>query len=339
MVKFSASATEGMVMQRREFMALVGGAAAAWPLAARAQQSKKLPTIGYFSANTSAVASPWTAAFVQRLRELGWIEDRTVAILYRYGEGTTEHTQAFVSEFVRLKVDVIVVHGEQNILAARQATSTIAIVFPLSSDPIGSGFVASLARPGGNLTGLSIQSTDLAGKRIELLREVVPGLHRFAILGNMASPANLLEINEVNAAARTLGMETSMLDVGRADEIVPAFKTLKVPLDALYVCASPFSNTNRIRINTLAAAARLPSMHGFREAVEAGALMSYGANFPDLFHRAAEFVDKILRGAKPANIPVEQPTRFDLVVNLTTAAALDLTIPETFLVRADEIIE
>jgi putative tryptophan/tyrosine transport system substrate-binding protein len=326
-------------MRRREFILLLGGAAAGWPLAARAQQPGKLPTIGFFSPNTSSAASPWTAAFVERLRDLGWIEGRTVAIAYRWGGGRTERIAEFVAEFVRLKVDVIVTHGELNIAAAKQATSVIPIVFPLATDPIGSGFVASLARPGGNVTGLSIQAPDLAGKRLELLREVVPGLRRLAIMANVGNPGTVLEMGEVQAVARTFGLEVTTLDVRRAEEIAPAFETIKGRVDALYVSAVPLVNTNRVRINTLALAARLPTTHGFREAVEAGALMSYGPNFSDLFRRAADLVDMILRGAKAGDIPVEQPTKFDLVINLTTAKALGLEVPPLLIARADEVIE
>jgi putative tryptophan/tyrosine transport system substrate-binding protein len=325
---------------RRDFITLLGGAAAAaWPLAARAQQAGKLPTIGFFSPNTRSAAGPWTAAFVQRLSDLGWNEKQTVAIVYRFGEGETERIASFVEEFVRLKVDVIVTHGEPNIVAAKQATSVIPIVFALAADPVGTGLIASLPKPGGNVTGLSIQSIDLAGKRIELLREVVPGLRRLAILANVGAHTNVLEMGEAQAAIRGLGIESVVLDVRRAEEISPAFETLKVKADGLYVCSSPLVNTNRVRINTWALTARLPMVWGFREAVDAGALMSYGANFSDLFRRAADYVDKILRGAKPGDIPVEQPTKFDLVLNLTTARALGLTIPESFLLRADEVIE
>jgi putative ABC transport system substrate-binding protein len=272
------------------------------------------------------------------LRDLGWIEGRTVAIEYRWGEGHTERIAEFVSEFVGLKVDVIVTHGAPNVVAAKQATSVIPIVFAVATDPIGSGFVASLARPGGNMTGLSVQAPDLAGKRLELLRDVVPGLRRLAIMADV-DPGTALEMGEVQAAARTLGIEVTSLNIARAGEIAPAFDALKDRVDALYVCAVPLVNTNRVRINTLALAARLPTMHGFREAVASGALMSYGPNFADLFRRAGEYVDKILRGTKPGDIPVEQPTKFDLVVNLGTAKALGLTIPESFLLRADEVIE
>jgi putative ABC transport system substrate-binding protein len=326
-------------MIRRKFITLLGGAAAAWPLAVRAQQPGRLPTIGFFSPNTRSAAAPWTAAFVQRLRDLGWNEKQTVAIEYRYGEGETERIANFVAEFVRLKVDVIVTHGDPNIVAARQSTSVIPIVFAVAADPVGTGLIASLAKPGGNVTGLSIQSTDLAGKRIEFLREVVPSLRRLAILANMGAHSNVLEMGEAQAAMRALGLEAVVLDVRRAEDIAPAFETLKTRADGLYVCATPLVNTNRVRINTWALTARLPMVHGFREAVDAGALMSYGANFSDLFRRAADYVDKVLRGAKPGDIPVEQPTKFDLVINLTTARALGLTVPPMLLARADEVIE
>ena len=323
---------------RREFITLLGGAAAAWPLAARAQQPK-LPTIGFLGGDTPSGASQWTAAFVQRLRELGWIEGRTVAIEYRWAEGRAERYTEIATEFVRLKVDVIVTYATAPVIATKQATSEIPIVSALMGDPVGTGLVVSLARPGGNVTGLSTQQTDLAAKRLEFLREVVPGLRRLAILANIDSPPAVQVLREVQAVANALGLEGAMVEVRRAQDIAPAFEALKGRVDALYVAIDPLVNTNRIRINTLALGARLPTMHGIREVVEAGGLMSYGANQPDLFRRAADFVDKILRGAKPSDLPVEQPTKFDLVINLTTAKALGLIIPPSLLARADEVIE
>ena len=325
-------------MRRREFITLLGGAAVAWPLAARAQGPAKVPTIGFLGATTPATWSLYVAAFVQRLRELGWSEGRTIAIEYRWAEGRGERFAEIAAEFVRLKVDVIVTAGGA-VLAAKQATSLIPIVFAVAADPVGGGLVASLVQPGGNVTGLSTQTAETAGKRLELLREIVPGLRQLAIIANAGYPAAVLEMAEVQAAARTLGLEVTTLEIRRAENIAPAFEALRGRVEALYVCADPLVTTNRVRINTLALAARLPVMHGVREYVEAGGLMSYGPNFPELFRRAADYVDKILRGAKPADIPVEQPTKFDLVINLTTAKALGLTIPETFLVRADEVIE
>jgi putative ABC transport system substrate-binding protein len=324
-------------MKRRAFITLLGGAAA-WPLAARAQQAK-LPTIGFLGAGTASAMSQWTAAFVQRLRELGWVEDRTIAIHYRWAEGRTERLAEIAAEFVRVKVDVIVTNSAAPVVAAKQATSVIPIIIASAADPVGTGLVASLARPGGNVTGLSVQMTDLAGKRLELLREVVPSLRRLAIMVNPGASAAIVEMDEAQAAAKMLDLDIAAFEIRRAEDIAPAFEALKGRAEALYVVADPLITSNRLRINILALGARLPTMHGFREYVEAGGLMSYGANFPDLFRRAADFVDKILRGTKPADIPVEQPTKFDLVINLTTAKAIGLKIPEAFLLRADELIE
>jgi putative ABC transport system substrate-binding protein len=324
---------------RRQSIRLLGGAAAAWPVAARAQQPAKLPTIGFLVSGTPSSHGQWVAAFVRRLHELGWIEARTVAIEYRWAEGRTERAAEIAAEFVGRKVDVIVTSATAPVVAAKQATSVIPIVFAAAGDPVASGLVASLARPGGNVTGLSIQQADVAAKRLELLREVVPGLSRLAILANLGGPGAVLEMREVQAAAHTLGLEAITLEIQRGEDIVPAFEKLKGRADALHVALDPLVGTHRIRINTLALAARLPTMHGSREGVEAAGLMSYGPNLPDLFRRAADFVDKILRGAKPADIPVEQPRKFDLVINLTTAKALGLEVPPTLLARADEVIE
>jgi ABC-type uncharacterized transport system substrate-binding protein len=327
-------------MKRREFITLLGGGAAVtWPLAARAQQSGKLATIGCLVPGTPSSHGQWFAVFVQRLRELGWIEGRTVAVEYRWAEGRSERFAEIAAEFVQRKVDVIVTASTTGVLAAKQATSVIPIVFAAAGDPVGTGLVASLARPGGNVTGLSIQQTDLAAKRLELLREVVPGLRRLAILANVGGPAAVLDMREVQATARTLGLEVITSEIQRGEDIVPAFEALNGRADALYVCIDPLVISHRVRINTLALAERLPTMYAIREGVEGGGLMSYGANNADLFRRAADYVDKILRGAKPGDIPVEQPRKFDLIINLTTAKALRLTIPESFLLRADEVIE
>jgi putative tryptophan/tyrosine transport system substrate-binding protein len=326
-------------VKRREFITLLGGTAAAWPLAARAQQPAKLPTIGFLGSTTPAPQSQLTAAFVQRLRELGWIEGRTVAIEYRWAEGRSERFAEFAAEFVRLRVDVILTHNTPPVLAAKQATSVIPIVFATAADPVGTGVVASLARPGSNVTGLSSQTPDVAGKRIELLREVVPGLRRLAILANVDNSYVALEMGEVQAATRTFGLEAALFEIRRAEDIATAFDGLKGRAQALYIVPDPVLFTHRLRINTLALGARLPTMHSLREYVEASGLISYGPNWRDQWRRAADLVDKILRGMKPGDIPVEQPTKFDFIINLTTAKALGLTIPESFLVRADEVIE
>jgi putative tryptophan/tyrosine transport system substrate-binding protein len=330
----------GVHMQRREFIAGLGAAGmAASSNAARAQQPGRLPIIGYLGPSSPENTGPSTAAFLQRLRDLGWLEGRTVTIAHRWAEGRPERVAEIAAEFVRLQVDIIVTTASNDAIAMKQVTSTIPIVFAVSGDPVGTGLVATLARPGGNITGLSVQSPETSGKRLELLREVVPGLHRLAILANPDSPNVRLDIPEVQAGARRLGVDTATFEIRRAEDIVSAFEALKSWADALYVVTDPLVSTNRIRVNALALEARLPTIYGFREAVESGGLMSYGPNFPDLYRRTAEFVDQILRGTRPADIPVEQPTRFDLVVNLTTAKALGLTIPETFLVRADKVIE
>ncbi len=326
-------------MRRRNFIALLGSAAVAWPLAARAQRPEKVPTIGFLGPLSQSAQSTWTAAFVQRMREHGWIEGRTVAIEYRWAEGRRERFAEIAAEFVRLNVDVIVTAATDAVIAAKKATSVIPIVFGTAGDPVANGLVASLARPGANVTGLSNQSADIAGKRIDLLREVVPSLRRLAIMANVASSIGVLEMREVEAAAHTLGLDIATLEIRRAEDIAPAIEALKGGADALYVVTEPLANTNRNQINSLALSARLPTLHGQKPYVEAGGLMSYGANIPDLFRRAADLVDKVLRGTKPGDIPVEQPTKFDLVVNLTTAKALGLSIPESFLLRADGVIE
>jgi putative ABC transport system substrate-binding protein len=325
-------------MNRRAFITLLGGAAA-WPLAAGAQQATKLPTIGFLGQSTPAIESQRFAALVQRLRELGWIEARTIAIEIRWAEGRAERAAEIAAEFVRLKVDVIVTSGTPQVAAAKQATSVIPIVFAVAGDPVGSSLVASLARPGGNVTGLSVLSTDLPGKRIELLREAVRGLRRLAIIGNASNPVIVPEMGEFQAAAGRLGLGSAILEIRRAEDIAPAFEALKGRAEALYICQDLLTFTNRNRINTLALGVRLPAMHASRESVDAGGLMSYGPDFLDLFRRSADYVDKILRGAKPADLPVEQPTKFDLVINLITAKALGLEIPQTLLARADEVIE
>jgi putative tryptophan/tyrosine transport system substrate-binding protein len=325
-------------VKRREFITLLGGAAAAWPLAARAQQAGKVATIGFLGANPS-VESSRVGAFVQRLRELGWIDGRNLAIEYRWAEGRNERYAENAAELVRLKVDVIVTSATPPTVAAKQATALIPIVFAAVTDPVGTGLVATLSRPGGNVTGLANQISDTAGKKLEFLREIVPDLRRLAIMVNVGNPGSLMDMREAQAAARTLGLMVTTSEIRQAEDIAPAFETLKGRVDAIYVSPDPLVNTNRTRINILAVGARLPTMHATREYVEAGGLISYGPNLPDHFRRAAEFVDKILRGAKPADLPVEQPTKFDLIINLTTAKALGLEVSPTLLARADEVIE
>ena len=333
-----ALSNERPYRDRRQFMTLLGGAAA-WPIVAWAQQPAKLATIGLLGGGSAAQQSKWTAAFLQRLQELGWIEGRNIAIEYRWTEGSNERAAEFAAELVRLKVDLIVTSGTPIVLATKRATSVIPIIFAAAADPLGGGLVASLARPGGNVTGLSLQSTDLAGKRLGLLREVVPGLNRLAVMANVDSPASVVEMSEAQAAARTLGLETATFEIRRTEDFAAAFETMKTQAQGLYVVTNPFMTAHRVRINTLALSIRLPTIHAMRDYVEVGGLMCYGASFPDLWRRAGDYVDKVLRGAKPADVPVQQPTKFDLIINLVTAKALGLEIPATLLARADEVIE
>jgi putative tryptophan/tyrosine transport system substrate-binding protein len=326
-------------MKRREFITLLGGAAATWPLAARAQQPAKLPTVGVLVAGTPESHGKWVAAFEKRLSELGWIEGRTVAIEYRWAEGRTERFAEIAAEFVRLKVDVILTSATPSVIAAKKATSVIPIVFTTVTDPVVNGLVASIARPGGNVTGLSQQTSGLGGKRLGLLHEILPRLHRVAVMANITNPSTMAEMSEISAAAHMLGLEIVPIEVRRSEDVAPGIKSLQGGAEALYVITDPLVAVNQIEINTLALDARLPTMHALREYVVSGGLMSYGANFPDLFQRAADYVDKILRGAKPADLPVEQPTKFDLIVSMKTAKALGLTLPATLLASADEVIE
>jgi putative ABC transport system substrate-binding protein len=325
-------------MKRREFITVIGGAAA-WPFGVCAQQITKLPTIGFMGAGTPSVYTQWVNAFVERLREHGWIDGRTVTIEYRWMEGRSERAAEIAAEFARMKVNVIVTSSTPAVLATKKTTSDIPIVFAAAGDPVGNGLVASLARPGGNVTGLSIQAAEIAGKRIELLRGMLPSLSRLAIMGNGANGAVMAEARETQAAAHTLGIDVTTFEILRSEEIAPTFQKLKDRFDALYVPAEPLANTNRKRIGSFAIAAHLPTMFGSSEYVEASGLMSYGPNFADLFRRVADFVDKILRGSNPADIPVEQPTKFDFVINLTTAKLLGLTVPPSLLATADEVIE
>jgi putative tryptophan/tyrosine transport system substrate-binding protein len=275
---------------------------------------------------------------VQRLRELGWIEGQTINIEYQWAQGSRELAEKIVVEFVRRKVDIIVTSATPPTTAAKQATSVIPIVFAAVGDPVGTGLVASLARPGGNATGLSLQQTDAAGKRLELLREAIPGIRRLPILANGGNLSALLDMREAQAMAQTAGFEAVSSEIDPED-IAPAINAFRSRVEALYVCNDPLVATSGVRISAAAVEVRLPTMFGVREYVEVGGLMSFGPSFPDLYRRTADYVDKILRGAKPSDLPVEQPTKFELVINLKTAKALGLTVPPTLLARADEVIE
>jgi putative ABC transport system substrate-binding protein len=320
------------------FMTLLGGAAV-WPRASRAQQPARLPTIGFLGPSTAKVAEDRIATFAARLRELGWVEGRTATIEYRWADGRTARFAELAAELVALKVDVIVTWGTATAVAVKNASPVIPAVFAIVGDPVGSGLVASLARPGANITGLSTQHPDAVGKRIDLLREAVRDLRRLAIMANLDNNGATREMRECESVARSLGIETTIAGFRRSEDIVPAFDALRGQVQALYVAADALVNTSRNRINGSALAAGLPTMHGFRDIVEAGGFISYAPSYPEQFRRAADFVDKILRGAKPSDIPVEQPTKFELVVNLKTAKALGLEVPPTLLARADEVIE
>ena len=323
-------------MRRRDFITLIGGAVT-WPLGARAQQQPgRLPTLGFLGTVTQ---STWPVdSFARRLQELGWIDGRTITVEYRWADGHADPIIEFAAEFVRSEVNLIVTGGNA-VAAAKQATSTIPIVFAIAVDPVGSGFVDSLSRPGGNVTGLSLQGPELAGKRLELLRQIAPGCRRLAIMVNVGYVAAKTELAQVQSAAAALGFDTVLLEIRRVEDIVPALEGLSERADALYVVTEALVSSNGLRINTLALGARMPTVFGTREGIQDGGLICYGASLPALFRRAAEFADKILRGTKPGDIPVEQPTKFELVVNLTTAKALGLIIPPNLLSLADEVIE
>jgi putative tryptophan/tyrosine transport system substrate-binding protein len=326
-------------MNRRRLITLLGGAAA-WPVAAGAQQGERMRRVGVLmGVANNALGQARAKAFQQELERLGWAVGRNLTIDYRWAEGRAERYSDFAAEFVRLNVDVIVAEATPATLAAKQATSVIPIVFVSTGDPVGTGLVASLARPGGNVTGLSNQTRDLAGKRVELLREIVPGLRALGILVNVLNVSAVAEMREVEAAGATLGIRVVKLEIRRPEDIAPALESFMGPGFALYVVLDALANANDLRINTLALGKRLPTMHGSREPLKTGGLISYGSDNLDLRRHAAEYVDKILRGTKPGDIPVEQPTKFDLVINLTTAKALGLTVPPSLLALADEVIE
>ena len=325
-------------MRRRWFIAGLA-TTAAWSMLARAQQAAKLPRLGFIGSSTASAMSSWIAAFTRRLGELGWIEKETITIDYQFADGRNDRYVQIANNFVRQKVDVIVTYGTPPTKAAKAATQIIPVVFAAAADPVAAGLVQSLARPGGNVTGLSLQQSDIAGKKIELLRETLGSLRKLAILGNIANPGSVLEIKEVETVAGKLGIEVVTLELRTVEDIAPAFKTLNERAEAVYVSTDPFILSNVDRINALATSAQLPTIYNGREYLQTGGLLSYGPNYPDLFRQAAELVSKILLGSKPADLPVEQPTKFDFVINNRTAKALGLTLSPSMLARADEVIE
>jgi putative tryptophan/tyrosine transport system substrate-binding protein len=324
-------------MQRRAFITLLGGAAFAYPFAARAQPSDQVRRVAVLGP-TPAVWGVWVAGFAERLRELGWIKERTIAIEYRWSEGRPERVAEAAADFVRQKPDLIVTYGGA-VPAFKQATTSIPIVFVIAVDPLGIGLVDNLSHPGGNVTGLSVQQNDTTGKRLEFLHDIVPGLRRLAVMFDGGYRASIAENGQVQAMARTLGLEASAHEIRRAEDIAPVFDALKGQADALYVVENALIASNDTPIVTLALHARLPTIFNSAEFVRAGGLISYGPDYPALFRRAADYVDKILRGTKSGDLPVEQPTKFDLAINLKTAKALGLSVPSTLISRADEVIE
>jgi len=327
-------------MNRRELITLLGGAAATWPLAAHAQQPARIPRVGFLGNSTAALEANLVGPFRDGLRELGYEEGRDIVIEYRWADGRYERFPALIAELIALNVDTIVTAGTPASLAVKNATTTIPLVMVAVGDPVATGLVASLARPGGNITGLTSISVEMEGKRLELLREVVPKVSHIAVLWNAASPIQVIEEGEVRAAARVLGIKMLSLGVRTREEIDDALATIigERP-DALLVLADRLFLHHRTRIMDFAAQQRLPGVQAYRELVEAGGLMSYGPSYADMHRRAAAYVDKILKGAKPADLPVERPVKFELVVNLKAAKALGLTIPPSVIFRADEIIE
>ena len=323
-------------MKRREFIGLATGAAA-WSSVAKAQQPHAIPLVGFLGANAEKSQAEWTAAFVQRLSELGWQNGRTVRLEFRWVEGRSDRSAGLAAELVKLKANVIVTHATHNVTAAMRATSDIPIVFASAGDPVANKLVNSLSQPGGNITGLSLQQADLAGKRIDLLREIVSDLSRVGFIIHPDNPNLAIELQRVTEIAKSLKIDMVVQEVNSAEAIAPALEKLRLEVQALYISQDPFFVAHLLP--ALSRSARIPTVHTTREQVKAGGLVSYGPSFADLFRRAADLVDKILRGAKPADLPVQQPVKFDLAINLKTTRALGLTIPPSLLARADEVIE
>jgi putative ABC transport system substrate-binding protein len=326
-------------MRRREFIALLGGATATWPLAADAQTPPKTARVGYIAGSTTAGVGHIVAAFQKALRDLGYVEGQTMTLEVRYAEGRLERIPELVAELVRSKMDVLVAPTTQAALAAKKATGNVPIVM-VGADPVGLGLVASLARPGGNVTGLSYFNEAIIAKRLQFLNELVPGLARLAVLRNPMLAAHATFWQEAEVAARTLGVVLQPLEVRGPEDFETAFgAATRDNAQALIAFDDPLSLAQRRRIVALAVSSRLPAMYGFREFTDEGGLMSYGASFIDLLRRAATFVDKILKRAKPADLPIEQPTKFELIVNRKTANALGLTVPSALLAQADDVID
>jgi putative ABC transport system substrate-binding protein len=327
-------------MDRRTFIGTLAGGLVAAPFAGEAQQPQRVPRVGWLSPNVAAMNESNLDAYRQAMRGLGYVEGRTVTTVYRFADGRVDHLADLARELVNVPVDVIVTSGTPASLAAKQVTQTIPIVFAVSSDPVGGGVVASLARPGGNVTGLSLMSSDLSGKRLELLHEFLPQISRAAILWDISNPGMALRVQETQVAADRSRIILRRIGVRNLDELESALAGFSAQRpDVVVVTAEPFTNRHRERIIAFLVQQRIPAMFEDRTFVDAGGLMSYGPSVRDNFRQAATYVDKILKGAKPADLPVAQPTKFELVINLKTANALGITIPQSLLLRADEVIE
>jgi putative ABC transport system substrate-binding protein len=327
-------------MKRRAFIALVGGAAAIWSASAYAQPPNKIPRIGFLSPFSRSDTAHWQQAFLDALRDLGWDDGKNVVIEPRYAEGRNDRLSGFVAEFIGLKVDIIVTAVTNDTIVAKNATREIPIVMAASGDPVATGIVASLARPGGNITGLSQMNPDLTGKRLELLREIAPNIASLAVLLNPDDPISVLGWNEMEASARKLQVKAISVDVRNTGDLDSALqRAVSAHVGALAIMPNPVFVTNLKQIADFALQNQWPSIFHLREFADLGGLVSYGVDRSDLYRRAAVYVDKILKGANPADLPIEQPTKFDLVINLKTAKALGLTVPPALLATADEVIE
>jgi putative tryptophan/tyrosine transport system substrate-binding protein len=324
-------------IRRREFIATLAGGAVAWPIRTRAQQLRQT-RIGIL--HPGSPPDPWLEGLRQGLRDLGYTEGHNIVLEYRWAEGKGERLDRLAQELIENKVDIFVIMTGPAVLAARRRTTTVPIVMAISGDPVGIGVVANLARPGGNVTGFSLMSGDLAGLRLGVLKEAVPAAKRVAALYNPTEPPTAQEMRDTEAAARTLGIAVQPLEARSGDDLEQAFSRAAAErADALITFAHGFAFVHRRRIADLAAQHRLPAMYGWREYAEVGGLMTYGPNVTATLRRAASYVDRIIKGANPADLPVEQPTKFELVINLKTAKALGLEMPPTLIVRADEVIE
>jgi len=327
-------------MSKKVICVALGALLLAFGFSAEAQQPKKVPLIGFLGATSPSTISDRVEAFRQGLRELGYVEGKNIVVEYRWAEGKIERLPDLATELVRLKVDVIVSGGNSATQAAKKATNTIPIVMTQVSDPVASGFVASLARPGGNITGLSTLAPEISGKRLELLKEIVPRLSRVTVLGTSNEPGTAQALRETEVAAGAFKVKLQYLDILGPKDIETAFRTAaKGRADAVVALSSPFLLAHRTKVADLAVKSRLPATYYSAEFVEAGGLMSYGVSFPDLYRRAATYVDKILKGAKPADLPVEQPTKFEFIINLKAAKQIGLTISPNVLARADRVIK